>query len=209
MTAPAKTTVRRRPTQRLKDTPLTEQDWVDAAIRILVDENVRGIRIDALCQMLGVTKGSFYWHFATRNDLLVAMLDHWRRRTTLNVIRSISGSDVDPRNRLKRLFALPRRRNSPASAHVENSIRDWSRRVAMPRKAVEEVDEIRFDYIAKLFRDLRYPEDDARKRAYLAYCLLMGDAILHGTIDALSDEEFADVALGLTTTPSDATGDPL
>lgn len=207
MTDPAKTIVRRRPTQRLKDTPLTEQDWVDAAIKILVDENVRGIRIDALCKILGVTKGSFYWHFATRNDLLVAMLDHWRRRTTLNVIRSISGSGVDPRNQLKRLFALPRRRNSPASAQVENSIRDWSRRVALPRRAVEEVDEIRFDYITKLFEDLGCPEGEARKRAYLAYCLLMGDAILNGTIKTMSDDEFADFALGLTTTPAPATGD--
>ena len=201
MTGSTKPTVRRRPTQRHKDSPLTEQDWVDAAVKILGDENVRGIRIDALCRMLGVTKGSFYWHFATRNDLLVAMLDHWRRRMTMNVIQSVSGSGDDPRGRMKQLFTLPRRKNSPASAQVETAIRDWARRVTLPRKAVQEVDEIRFDYISKLYRDMGFSDAEARKRAYLAYCMLMGDSILHGTVDGMPAEDFAEQALRITTAP--------
>lgn len=201
MTGSAKSPVRRRPTQRRKDSPLTEQDWVDAAVKILGDENVRGIRIDALCKMLGVTKGSFYWHFATRNDLLVAMLDHWRRRMTMNVIQSVSSSGDDPRGRMKRLFTLPRRKNSPASAQVETAIRDWARRVDLPRKAVHEVDQIRFEYITKLYRDMGFSDPEARKRAYLAYCMLMGDSILHGTLGGVQTEDFAEQALRITTAP--------
>ena len=199
MTEPTKTIVRRRPTQRRKESPLSEEDWVDAAIKILKDDNVRGIKIDALCKMLGVTKGSFYWHFSTRSDLLVAMLDHWRRRTTLNVIRSVSGAGVDPKSRMKLLFALPRRSNSPASAQVEASIRDWSRRADLPRKAVKEVDEIRFDYITGLFADMGFDDTEARKRAYLAYCILMGDSILSGTLSEMDADEFAAQALMITT----------
>ena len=190
--------VRRRPTQRRKDTPLSEEDWVEAAITILKNDNVRGIKIDALCKMLGVTKGSFYWHFATRNELLVAMLDHWRRRTTLNVIRSVTGTGDDPQTRMKLLFALPRRKKSPDSAEVETSIRDWSRRVELPRKAVQEVDEIRFNYIAGLYSDMGFDDEEARKRAYLAYCILMGDSILNGTLSGMDTEEFAEKALQIT-----------
>lgn len=201
MTKSAKPVVHRRPTQRHKDSPLNEQDWIEAAIRILVNENVRGIKIEALCKELGVTKGSFYWHFGTRSDLLGAMLGHWRKRMTLNVIRSISKSGIDPRERLKSLLALPRRKNSPGFAQVETSIRDWARRVEMPRKAVQEVDEIRYDYFAKLFRDMGFPADEARKRAYLSYCMIMGDSILQGTIDSMSDEEFYEKAIELVTAP--------
>ncbi|WP_202879840.1 TetR/AcrR family transcriptional regulator [Sinorhizobium saheli] len=193
--APTKTT--RRPTQRYKDDPLNEKDWVEAALQVLVDENVRGIKIDTLSAKLGVTKGSFYWHFKTRSQLLGAMLAHWRKQMTLNVIRSISIAGSDPRERLSALFALPRRRNSPAFARIETSIRDWGRRVDMPRAAVGEVDEIRFDYITKLFRDMGYPQAEARRRAYLAYCLIMGDSVLHGSLDAMSREEFPAYAIRL------------
>ncbi|MBA84952.1 TetR/AcrR family transcriptional regulator [Thalassobius sp. S69A] len=189
----------RRKTQRIKDSPLTEQDWVDTAIQILVDENVRGIKIDTLCKMLGVTKGSFYWHFSSRSDLLGAMLAHWRKRMTLNVIRAISKSGVDPRERLKNVFALPRRENSPGFAQVESSIRDWARRVEIPRKAVQEVDEIRFEYISKLFRDMGFEKEEAKRRAYFAYCLVMGDSVLHRTVDSMSQDEFFDKVLKLVT----------
>lgn len=73
---------RRTPTRRVKDSPLTESDWVHAATEILVQENVRGIKIDKLCAKLGVTKGSFYWHFRQRSDILTALLKDWRRRAT-------------------------------------------------------------------------------------------------------------------------------
>ena len=201
MAEPVKSPTKRRPTQRHKDSPLNEQDWVEAALKILVNENVRGIKIDTLCDKLGVTKGSFYWHFKTRSELLGAMLGHWRKKMTLNVIRSISISGGDPRGRLRSLLSLPRRKNSPAFAHIETSIRDWARRVEMPRKAVAEVDEIRFDYISKLFRDMGYGPDEARKRAYLAYCLIMGDSILHSTLEAMPPEEFIEKAMAMATSP--------
>lgn len=199
---------KRRPTQRHKESPLNEQDWIQAALQILVNENVRGIKIDALCARLGVTKGSFYWHFKTRSDLLGAMLSHWRKSMTLNVIRSISISGVDPRERLKSLLSLPRRKSSPAFAHIENSIRDWARRVEMPRKAVIEVDEIRFDYISKLFRDMGYAPEEARKRAYLAYCLIMGDSILHGSLEVMPPDEFIEKALAMASGEMKANANP-
>ncbi len=197
MSDEAPPTPKRRATQRHKGSPLNEQDWVKAALDILTNENVRGIKIDALCTKLGVTKGSFYWHFNNRGELLGAMLSHWRKKMTLNVIRSISISGVDPKERLRRLFELPRRKNSPAFAQIESSIRDWGRRVEMPRKAVAEVDEIRFDYITKLFRDMGFGEDEARKRAYLAYCLIMGDSVLHNSISSMSADEFFEKAMRL------------
>jgi hypothetical protein len=69
----------------------------------------------------------------------------------------------------------------------------------MPRKAVAEVDEIRFDYITKLFRDMGFGEDEARKRAYLAYCLIMGDSVLHNSISSMSADEFFEKAMRLAT----------
>ena len=202
MDKPAKTIQKRTPTQRHKGSPLNEQDWVKAAIEILVDENVRGIRIDSLCKKLGVTKGSFYWHFATRNDLLVALLSSWRKRMTLNVIRSISGSQASAKDRLRKLISLPRQPKSPASAQVEMSIRDWGRRVDMPRATVAEVDQIRMDYFTQLLSEAGFEGADARRRAYVIYCLMMGDSILHQSLSDLSHGEFLDAAMETVLSPN-------
>lgn len=204
MDKPAKTIQKRTPTQRHKGSPLNEQDWVKAAIEILVDENVRGIRIDSLCKKLGVTKGSFYWHFDTRNDLLVALLSSWRKRMTLNVIRSISGSQTSAKDRLRKLISLPRQPKSPASAQVEMSIRDWGRRVDMPRATVAEVDQIRMDYFTQLLSEAGFEGDDARRRAYVIYCLMMGDSILHQSLSELSHDEFLDAAMEAVLSPKAA-----
>ena len=102
---------RRAPTKRVKDRPLTEADWVEAAIDILVDENVRGIQLHKLCDRLGVTKGSFYWHFKKRSDLLAAMLNTWRSRMTLNVIRSVTRAGPGGMERLRHRLPCPAARN--------------------------------------------------------------------------------------------------
>ena len=43
-----------------------------------------------------------------------------------------------------------------------------------------------------------FEDEEARKRAYLAYCILMGDSILNGTLSGMDTEEFAEKALQIT-----------
>jgi len=172
----------RASTKRTKATPLSESDWVAAATEILTEENVRGIRIDALCVKLGVTKGSFYWHFANRAELLQAMLSDWRRY-----------------DRLRALMTLPRRDKSPAFARVEQSIRDWGRRVDTAKDAVTEVDRIRFEYFAQLFLEQGFSPKEANTRAYLAYSIMMGDSVLLHTIKDVDTADVIDDAIHLLT----------
>ncbi len=201
MTEDTAETRKRAPTKRLKDTPLTEGDWVNAATEILVKENVRGIRIDALCQKLGVTKGSFYWHFKTRAELLAAMLKSWQRRMTLNIIKNISREGGIGFERLKYLISLPRMPRSPAFAQIEMSIRDWGRRVDLPRQAVQEVDHIRLEYFAELFRQEGFDDETARTRAYVAYCVMMGDSVLYSSLNDVDHATFVNEAIKVLGAP--------
>ena len=43
-------------------------DWLQKALEIFVDEGIDAIRITRLADDLGVTRGSLYWHFQTRED---------------------------------------------------------------------------------------------------------------------------------------------
>jgi AcrR family transcriptional regulator len=49
---------------------LTRQDWIDAALEALETGGVPAVAVEPLASRLGVTKGSFYWHFKDRNELL-------------------------------------------------------------------------------------------------------------------------------------------
>ena len=57
---------------------LDRENWIDGAIDVLAREGLSGLRIEVLAKRYGVTKGSFYWHFKDRQDLLTAMLSHWK-----------------------------------------------------------------------------------------------------------------------------------
>lgn len=188
----------RAKTQRLKDSPLTEADWIRAATDILVKENVRGINLDRLCTKLGVTKGSFYWHFKQRIDLLQAMLNDWRRRMTLNVIQTTTrhgGSSVE---RLVRVLQLPRHKAARAAVAVESSMRDWARRSDQPLAAVREVDHLRLSFLEGLFMERGLPRPEARRRAYVLYCIIMGDSILHDTVAGyVPDADYAETVTAL------------
>src|SRR5690606_13043756 len=73
---------RHRGARRLR---LEATAWVDAGIEILVRESIEHVRVERLARELGVTKGSFYWHFKDREDLQAAILDRWFQKATVGV----------------------------------------------------------------------------------------------------------------------------
>lgn len=152
---------------------LSAADWADEALALAAERGVEGIRIDVLAQLLGVTKGSFYWHFRDRDALLAAMLDGWRRRATLQIIERIERSGEPPAERLRRLLRLPfGGSRSEKGASVELAIRLWGQRDEKARAALEEVDRLRLRYIGRLFEEHGLSAAEAEARAHLAYAYM-------------------------------------
>src|SRR5438477_7765626 len=87
----------------VSETRLSAQDWETAALEALADGGVAGVAVEPLARRLGVTKGSFYWHYADREALLAAALSRWEKSHTESIIAALA--DVrDPRERLVRLI---------------------------------------------------------------------------------------------------------
>lgn len=191
-----------------KNGSLSVEDWVAAANDLLASENIRGVQIPALCLKLNVTKGSFYWHFPSREELLRALLNSWRRRMTLNVYNKIRRVSTGAAGTLRALLALPRKRFSAAGAAVEMSIRDWARREPLAHDVLKEVDEIRLRSFEQSFRSLGFSAHEARIRGYIAYAIMMGDAILKETLrDEIATEEFVELAVRLLAPPAIASNE--
>ena len=82
--------------------------WVRQGLRVLADGGPDAVRVEPLARALGVTRGSFYWHFADRRALLDAMLDAWERSTTEDVIGLLESEGGDAAVKLRRLLAMNR-----------------------------------------------------------------------------------------------------
>jgi AcrR family transcriptional regulator len=143
---------------------LVRQDWIDTAIRVLAEEGIGAVTIETLASRLRITRGSFYHHFAGREDLLRAMLDHWARRWTYEVRDQIAALGLDPGTTL---FALMRAIRGNRAADYDAPFRAWALHDPLARSVVEEVDKARFAVIHQLFEGLGFIGLDAENRARL------------------------------------------
>jgi len=87
----------------MKAERLDATTWADAALEVVSESGVAAVGVEPLARRLGVTKGSFYWHFKTRDDLLLAAAERWESTGTQEVIERVQRID-DPRERMVSLF---------------------------------------------------------------------------------------------------------
>lgn len=159
--------------------PLTPEHWIAAATELLVDGGIDLVRVDVIAKQLGVTRGSFYWHFKDRNDLLERVLQAWRDAATEQVTARFERSHADPQRLVRDLLTLPfRGRAAQRAARIELAIRDWARRDPMARQAVDEADASRMSYIAQCFSALGFGIAEARARAAILYAYEVGESMM-------------------------------
>jgi AcrR family transcriptional regulator len=162
---------------------LTPETWIDIATEVLVNEGIDHVRVDVLATQLGVTRGSFYWHFKDREDLLRRVLQAWHARATEQLTHRLERASPDPREQLRDVISLPFRGHAATrAARIELAIRAWARRDEMARHAVDEADASRIAYIAQVFSSLGFPVLEARSRAFLLYTYVVGESLMstHG-----------------------------
>jgi AcrR family transcriptional regulator len=171
------------------DAPLGRKDWIDAAIVMLAEDNVEALRVDTLAEKLGVTKGSFYWHFKGREDLLWAVVETWRLRMTSETRALIVDTTGTPWERLERLIriAISHRQDVPGGP-LEVTLRDWSRRDSKVAAVVREVDTERVKFLCQLYREAGLSDGDAEDFAELHMAFVIGTRM---TLNASDREEIA------------------
>ena len=155
---------------------LTKDDWLRAAMELLRTRGIGGVRVLPLAKQLGVSRGSFCWHFEDRDDLLRSMLDWWDREMTDGVIQVANGSSGSPRARLvavaEDVVRFDRNR-------YEAAIRTWAEGDKRVAKTLKRVVNKRLDYVTSLFREAGFSPAEARARGdLLAVYIMSEDSIL-------------------------------
>ena len=155
---------------------LDRDTWVAAAFVQLGEAGVDAVRVEPLAKALGVTKGSFYWHFRDRDALLAAVLEAWEVRETDHYISAVEAEGGQPGARLRRLFRMILADH--AALAPELAIRDWARHDKRTAGAVLKIDARRSTYLQDRFVEAGQPQGEAQARAALLYGLLMGEVMI-------------------------------
>src|SRR4029450_2004551 len=85
-------------------TRLSRQDWADAALEAIAEGGLAAVAVVPLAERLGATKGSFYWHFPSREALIEAALAAWEQTTTSAGIGEVDAASAEPRPQCALLF---------------------------------------------------------------------------------------------------------
>ena len=158
-----------------KESRKSRKDWLRAGLRRLARTGVDGVRVEPLAKELGMTKGSFYWHFADRAELLDAMLAEWAESATAAVIARAEEAGREAQVRLDRLIEMAADGYDP---RLELALRDWGRRDRKVARVLDAIDEQRMGYLRQLLRESGFQAIEVEVRAFLLYASLCGHAML-------------------------------
>jgi AcrR family transcriptional regulator len=182
---------------------LSREDWIEAALQALADDGPPGVAVERLAARLGTTKGSFYWHFKDREELITDALARWEREDTDAMIEEMR-TIGDPVERLRTGMVM--------ATEYEEAERPDVR--LLPSASDPVVGEVvrraqrkRLDFLAEIFREAGFTPAESRLRARLAYSLALGwhhQRLIEGSERATPRERAAYQrrALELLMTPS-------
>jgi len=147
-------------------------DWERAALDAMATSGLASVSIPRLAERLGVTKGSFYWHFDGLESLLAAALARWETAYTDRRIAHFESELPSPAARLKPWSAEAEADHQAQALYLEIS------NAAATRPAfaavVARVVEKRVVFLARTYRELGFPAKAARRRAVTAYAGYVG-----------------------------------
>lgn len=156
--------------KRLDEPTLTAADWAEAALQLMAEAGLAALTVDMLARRLGVTKGSFYWHFKGRQELVAAALSRWEQRATSEAIAGLSAV-TDPRQRLR--FMIDATTQPPRSRSVYAALAEGAADPVVKR-VLNRVASARIEYLETCYRELGFTPVQAKAKALFAYAAYRG-----------------------------------
>jgi AcrR family transcriptional regulator len=167
---------------------LSAEDWEDGALTLIAEQGVGALAVEALARRLGVTKGSFYWHFRTREALLQAALERWEQYGEREVIVEIEAIS-DPRERLPELFRRVAHELQPHRVYAA-LLKALDHPQVVPVMA--RVSQRRIEFLTTIYSQAGLEPATALNRARLTYAAYVGFLQLNFTLGLprLSHDDF-------------------
>jgi AcrR family transcriptional regulator len=167
---------------------LSADDWIKAGLKALAKSGFTALKADPLAKAVGVSRGSFYWHFADLGAFHTALLKRWREIAADQIIADVEAGSDEP---LKALL----RRTFGARLDLERAVRNWAAFDPAAQGAVRAIDRRRLDYIETLLEKRGLTPATARARAQILYWTFLGFALSGTPVPAARLEGLLDQIL--------------
>ncbi len=151
---------------------LSARDWLDQGLKALAKSGFTSLKAEPLAKAMGVSRGSFYWHFADIAAFRAAILKHWRDIAAEQIIANVeaaSGNENPLSVLLRRVFG--------EKLTLERAVRTWASVDPGARAAVQAIDQRRLDYVESLLKQSGLSDAVARDRAQILYWTFLGFAL--------------------------------
>ena len=145
-------------------------DWVNAGLKALAKAGFAALKADTLARSLGVSRGSFYWHFADVGAFHRCVLAAWEKNATQDIIATVEAQRGSASARLKSLGTIV----FGTEGSLERQIRAWAAFDPSAAAVQARVDAQRIGYVEGLFREAGFAPGEARIRAVFLYHALIG-----------------------------------
>ncbi len=155
---------------------LNRDDWLDAAFDAVAEGGFEKVRVLGLAQALGVTRGSFYWHFTDHAELVSALLARWSAGEQEVVRRLQAEFAGSPQDDLLHLLdaALARAGADLENMRFELAVRGLGRRDPDVARMLVQVDSERMALFEDRFARLTGDPRRAGELAALFYLAIVG-----------------------------------
>lgn len=153
---------------------LTRDDWLKAALS-LCGTGIDNVKVAPLAKQLGVTTGSFYWHFKNRRELLEALLEYWERELTdaaIESARHFEGSAPE------RILGLMEGVMTNRLARYDLPIWQWAQSDTRASRVFNRVLKKRFEFAAWMFSQAGFSREQAEVRGRMMVIYMMGESTL-------------------------------
>jgi AcrR family transcriptional regulator len=151
---------------------LSATDWLDQGLRTLAKYGFTALKAEPLAKAMGVSRGSFYWHFADIGAFHAAILKHWREVSVEQIIAEVEAAAKND-NPLPLLLHRVFGERRP----LESAVRSWATVDAAAKTAVQAIDRRRLGYVESQLRAAGLTPEVARARAQILYWAFLGFAL--------------------------------
>ena len=151
---------------------------------MLREEGPAGLAADRMARRLGVSRGSFYWHFANALDFEAAILGAWEERWTSRVIAAVEEEAASPRSRLRSLIL----KTGGEDASVYASAKRMAKQHPDLQAILNQVDERRVAFVRRILLDAGLSEPRATIKARIVYAWAIGQMLTSTSGEGVPDE---------------------
>ena len=149
---------------------LSAEDWERAALELIAERGIQALAVEPLAKRMGITKGSFYWHFTGRESLLQQALQRWEEHDSRNLNKAL-GEIAHPRDRLVSFFRRVGKEKLTHEVYSELCAAAGHHQV---EPVLERVAERRMEHLSAAFEELGMDPVMARHQARLTYSVYLG-----------------------------------